>query len=96
MYVCMYVYMCVCVYIYIYIHMYGRAFVAAPVEPLKSSCLPFDDIMIRPILLLTLRLLRLLDSKFPGNPLWAWEFPPITISIMLESNPLKSTMLVRG
>ena len=29
-----------------------------------------------PISLLTLSLLTLLDSNFPGNLLWAWEFHP--------------------
>ena len=31
---------------------------------------------VRPIPLLTLSLLTLLDSNFPGNPLWAWKFHP--------------------
>ena len=35
---------------------------------------PKDAKDVRPISLLTLRLLTLLDSNFPGNPLWAWEF----------------------
>ena len=51
-------------------------------------------VWLRPISLLTLRLLRLLDSNFPGNPPRAWEFPPLRIEIVLESNPLTSTMLV--
>ena len=49
----------------------------------------------RPISLLRLSLLRLLDSNFPGNSLWAWEFPPLRIKITLKSNPLKSIILVR-
>ena len=32
---------------------------------------------LRPISLLTLSLLRLLDSNFPGNPLWTWAFHPL-------------------
>ena len=52
------------------------------------------SLLLRTISLLILSLLRLLDSNFTGNPLlWAWEFPPLEINIMLESNPLKSTML---
>ena len=31
---------------------------------------------VRPISLLTLSLLTLLDSNLPGNPLWAWESHP--------------------
>ena len=32
---------------------------------------------VRPISLLKLSLLTLLDSNFPVNPLWAWEFYPL-------------------
>ena len=32
---------------------------------------------LRPISLLTLSLLTLLDSNVPGNSLWAWEFHPL-------------------
>ena len=49
----------------------------------------------RPISLLRLSLLRLLDSDFPGNSLWAWEFQPFNIKILLESTPLRSTILVQ-
>ena len=35
--------------------------------------------IVRPISLLTLSLLTLLDSNFPGNPLWAWEFHPLNL-----------------
>ena len=47
---------------------------------------------LRPISLLTLSLLTLLDSSFPGNPLWTWWFHRFKLRICL--NPLKSTMLV--
>ena len=50
---------------------------------------------LRPISLLTLSLLTLLGSNFPGVPLWAWEFHPLELRSMLESNPPKSRMLVR-
>ena len=49
---------------------------------------------IRPISLLRLSLLRFVDSKLPENPLWTWEFP-LKTKILLESNPLKSRILVR-
>ena len=39
---------------------------------------------VRPILLLTLRLLRLLDSNFPINPLWASEFHPFKLRSCLS------------
>ena len=28
--------------------------------------------------------LRLLDSNFPGNPLWAWEFHPLQLILCLS------------
>ena len=48
----------------------------------------------RPISLLTLSLLRSLDSSFPRFPM-GLGIPPLRIKLMPESNPLKSTMLVR-
>ena len=43
-----------------------------------------------------LSLLRLLDSFLPGEfPLDELASPPLQIKIMLESNPLKSRILVR-
>ena len=49
----------------------------------------------RPSYLLRLSLPRLLDSKFPGNPMWTWEFHPHDIKILFESKPLTSRILVR-
>ena len=42
---------------------------------------------IRPISLLTLSLLTLLDSNFPGNSLWTWEFHPLKIILRLSQTP---------
>ena len=42
---------------------------------------------IRPISLLTLSLLTLLESKFPGNPLRAWEFHPLELRLCLSPTP---------
>ena len=39
---------------------------------------------LRPISLLTLSLLRLLDSTFPVNSLWAWEFHPFELRLRLS------------
>ena len=50
---------------------------------------------IRPISLLRLSLLRFVDSTLPGKSLWTWEFHPLNIKILLESDPLKSRILVR-
>ena len=75
MYVCMYV--CVYIYIYIYIYMCNRKCRPQPssrwVGPLSRASLP-ENPRVRPIPLLTLSLLTVLDSNFPGTPLWAWEF----------------------
>ena len=50
-------------------------------------------ITVRPISLLTLSLLTLLDSNFPGNPLWTWEFDPFRLRLCwsqtLEHPPCK-------
>ena len=57
----------------------------------------FSPIHVRPISLLTLSLLTLLESNFPGKSLGnpcGPGIPPLRINIMLESNPLKPTMLV--
>ena len=45
---------------------------------------------VRPISLQRLPLQRSVDSTFLGKSLWTWEFHPL-----LESNPLKSRILVR-
>ena len=39
---------------------------------------------LRLISVLTLSLLRLLDSSFPGNPLRAWEFHPLQLRLCLS------------
>ena len=47
----------------------------------KRRCCGSTHHPIRPISLLTLSLLTLLDSNFPGNPLWAWEFHPFKLRL---------------
>ena len=42
------------------------------------------SVRLRPTLLLTLRLLTLLESNFPGNSLWAWEFHPLELRLCLS------------
>ena len=41
-------------------------------------------VIIRPISLVTSSLLRLLDSSFPGDSLWAWKFRPLKLSLCLS------------
>ena len=41
-------------------------------------------VRVRLISLLTLRLLRLLESNCPGNSLWAWEFLPLKLRLCLS------------
>ena len=50
---------------------------------------------VRPISPLRLSLLRFRDSKSQGNSLWDMRIPPLNIKFLLESNPLKSRILVR-
>ena len=65
-----------------------RYVLGPPNHPLSNhplACLWWESqsairpIHARPISLLRLSLLRLLDSNFPGNPLWAWEFHPLKL-----------------
>ena len=60
-------------YIYIYIH-YNM--------PFYTYCT-----ILRPIPLLTLSLLTLLDSNFPGTSLWAWEFHPFELRLCSSQTP---------
>ena len=48
------------------------------------ACTYCTCILKCPISLLTLPLLTLLDSSFPGNPLWAWEFHPFKLRLCLS------------
>ena len=50
---------------------------------------------LRPISLLILSLLRLLDSDFPGKLLMDMRIPPLELKILLGSSPPKSRILVR-
>ena len=58
-------------YIYIYIYTWT----------IRILRLRLRLILIRPIFPLTLSLLSLLDSNFPGNPLRAWEFHPLSFRL---------------
>ena len=91
-YVCIYTYVCMYLYIYIYIYIYIHIHTSVA-----------DDgaaYILHPISLLGLSMLRFVDSKPPGNSLRIMRVPPLTIKILLESNPLqsyawKTTMLCR-
>ena len=82
-YIYMYTYITVCIYIYIYTYIH----ITLSETPICQSLWDWGRGFLRPISLLTLSLLRLLDSNFPGSSLWSWEFPPLRINITLESNP---------
>ena len=54
---------------------------------------------LRPVHLLRVSLLRVLESNFPGDPLSKFtdmRIPPLRIKSLLESNPLKPELLVGG
>ena len=95
MYVCMYVY----IYIYIYIwHVYCiLLYMSCNKNPnqdrterarVESGC-------VRPVSILRSSLLRFGDSKLPGKFPMNLGIPPLNIQIRLESDPLKSIILVR-
>ena len=90
-------------YIHIYIYIYHSARLGdlghqleELLQLLASSHAPWR---VRPISRISLSLLRFVDSirwlELPGNSLWTWEFHPLHFNILLESNPLKSRILVR-
>ena len=45
---------------------------------------PSADSAVRPISLLRLSLPRFVDSNFPGNSLWTWEFYPLIFRFWLS------------
>ena len=51
--------------------------------------------LLRPIPLLRISLLRLLDSSFLGNPPMDMRIPPLKNKICLNKTPLKSRISVR-
>ena len=50
---------------------------------------------LRPVSLLRLSLLRFVDSNFPKTVPMDMRIPPLKIKFLLESDPLKSRILVR-
>ena len=58
--------------------------------PRVSLCLlppgeiPKSGVGIRPISLLRISLLRFVDSNFPGNSLWTWEFHRLKLRLCLS------------
>ena len=97
-YTYIYIYICVCVYIYIYIHIYIYIYIylegadAAPPSGGRRRPTSFIAfVCIRPIPLLTLSLLTLLDSNFPGTSLWTWEFHPFKLRSCLSEQHTPSS-----
>ena len=77
------------IYVYMYyvfayslcnnIFCYVLVLVFYPPGPRRTRRTPFGvSLWIRPIFLLRFSLLRFLDSAFPVNYLWTWEFQPIS------------------
>ena len=50
---------------------------------------------LRLVSILKISKLRFVDSDIPGNSLWARKFHPLEFQFLLESDPLKSRVLVR-
>ena len=57
-------------------------------------CIYEAEALLRPVSLLMLSLLRLVDSNVPGDSLMDMRIPSLHIKILNESNPLKSRILV--
>ena len=89
-YYCYYYYVYYCYYYYYYYYHYGSS------RSTNTDSEPRDRTLkaLQSVSILRFSKLRLLDSYFPGNPLWAWE-SPLKIKILLESSPLTSKILVR-
>ena len=84
-----FMFMGVCVYIYIYIYTYTVSIISScstcahPPVLVDGQCLSTWEVL-RPISLLTLSLLTLLDSNLPANPLWTWELHPSKLRLCLS------------
>ena len=85
----------VCVYIYIYACLSSICRRVCELYVQLAHGLRLKVAEIRPISLLRLSLLRLLDSTFPRIPLMDMRIPPRNIKILLESNSPKSRISVR-
>ena len=103
-YTCIYIYIYICVHIYIYIYIYihiiyvGSSQKCRPQFPtISCRCKTHQneaECAVRPISLLTLHPTNIAWLKLSGKFPMGLGIPPLQIKIMLESNPLKSTMLV--
>ena len=78
-----------CIYIYIYIYIYkSKGTAACPAGATQwTGWRSIPPGAVRPISLLRFTLLGFVDSNFPGNPLWAWEFHPSILRLCLSQAP---------
>ena len=93
-YIYIYIYVCLCIYIYIYIYIYAYTYSGRCPCPLPGGarrCRWRHDTPNLPTNIIPTKIARVnFYGKFPMG----LGIPPLRIKIMLESNPLKSTMLV--
>ena len=68
-----YIHICIYIYIYILIYLFIYLFIHTTKVLYRAGGLEQRPQGRRYISLLRFSLLRLLDSNFPGNSLWAWE-----------------------
>ena len=75
MYVCIYIYISISLSLYIYIYIYTYVYIPGPIPPSGSlgKGIPLREARLaqalRPVHLLRVFLLRVLESNFPGDPL---------------------------
>ena len=79
------------VYIYIYIYSFPDWLAALRLTTQRrtsrtdpSSCPSPSPTHLLPVPLPGVSPLRFVDSKFPGNSLWAWEFHPLRLRFCLS------------
>ena len=95
LYIYIYIHLSLCIYIYIYIHTYTY-FPRVVAQEAGRFGRPGG---LRPVHQLRVFLLRVLGSNFPGDSLYSYMdmiVPPLRITSLLESNPLKPELIVGG
>ena len=84
-----------CIYRYIYIYTYTCIYIYIYRERERSIAISHASVCLARVVVSTMSCdtpdlpfniipLTLLDSHFPGNPLWTWEFHPLELRLCLS------------